>query len=185
MFRVLNAAPSPSASQLRAIDLLKEERARRYEKRQESFDRCDTDGFVSQWADGLFGNLCEERIRILEKGGYAEFPVIVTETGQVVADRVFSFPNPKAHWITNYSWRVHDNYVESLGRKWLPAYNENSRILKQLKLHEEKRWFPAWAVIEGRGKGLSGSAWAQVYRLFSEKDIKEARESGYVSIEHY
>lgn len=43
------------------------------ENARESFERCDTDGFLSQWASGLNRNLCETQAEIVENGGRSEF----------------------------------------------------------------------------------------------------------------
>ncbi len=39
----------------------------------ESFDRCDTDGFVSQWASGINARVAQANARIAANGGTATF----------------------------------------------------------------------------------------------------------------
>lgn len=40
---------------------------------QASFDRCDTDGFVSQWAHGIQGQVAQRNAEIAANGGVATF----------------------------------------------------------------------------------------------------------------
>lgn len=159
---MLKQAPKPSAEQLAEIAKLEERAEASRRAKQESFDRCDTDGFVSQWASGVNAERDYKQIEILKNGGHAEFRVLVDGEGNVVADHVFRFANKQAPWLTDSRWRLADDLVEKLGRKWVPT-GDKSRIQKQLGLHEEKRWFPAYAKLtapEG-AKGLSGAS--QVY----------------------
>ena len=39
----------------------------------DSFERCDTDGFLSQWASGINARLADAKARIAEAGGIATF----------------------------------------------------------------------------------------------------------------
>lgn len=52
---------------------LRAEAARHEADAAESFERCDTDGFVSQWASGLNAQLAREQADIEEAGGVATF----------------------------------------------------------------------------------------------------------------
>lgn len=52
-----------------------------------SFERCDTDGFLSQWSSGLHGRLYDLCADLAETGGIAELDWIFdAETGEPVAD---------------------------------------------------------------------------------------------------
>ena len=55
---------------------------------QDSFDRCDTDGFLSQWASGMTGRLHRAKAEIAEQGGKAEFPALFDLAGNLVAAKL-------------------------------------------------------------------------------------------------
>jgi hypothetical protein len=57
----------------KTIEELTADRNRYLDAARESFERCDTDGFLSQWAHDLGAKECEAQIKILENGGKAEF----------------------------------------------------------------------------------------------------------------
>jgi hypothetical protein len=166
-FIALTDKPEATAEQLAQADRLDGKSADALRAREESFERCDTDGFLSQWADGLASRLESENARILRDGGYAEFPLLVdSKTGEVVGRYRHTFTNcyggrPRQQ----YSWRVEDEYLARCGRKWIPAcMGGKSRIQKQLGLEERTFWMPAYARIVGTGHGLSGQAWVAVLR---------------------
>lgn len=135
--------------------------------REESFVRCDTDGFVSQFGYQLDNEKIAVENEILENGGCAEFPVLVYD-GKVVATKIYEFKNENSPYANaiNRMWRLPDELAEVMGRKWVPV-GKKSRIQKKLGLTEETRWFPAEAYIAGNGRGFSGmaSAWVGVRKV--------------------
>lgn len=159
----LTEAPKPSAEQLAQIEKLREDARRSRDRAEESFQRCDTDGFLSQWANQIGAQKNDAQIRILENGGYARFRVLCDAEGNVVSTTLRTF------WIDdNATWkgtrRAWDRGRDCEGRRWIPE-GSKSRIQKQLGLHQEDRWFPASAEITtGRRKstGLGGCANAYV-----------------------
>jgi len=50
----------------------------------DSFERCDTDGFVSQWASGLTAQQKRMEANLIENGGLAEFPQLTDLDGTPV-----------------------------------------------------------------------------------------------------
>lgn len=50
-----------------------------------SFEECDTDGFMSQWASGLLAQEKRVQADLEEDGGRAVFPALFTTDGQLVA----------------------------------------------------------------------------------------------------
>lgn len=68
-------------------DELRAEAAAHDASAQESFDRCDTDGFLSQWASGITAQLKRRQADLLDAGGKAEFPALFKD-GQLVAAKV-------------------------------------------------------------------------------------------------
>lgn len=157
-------APKPSAAQLAEIERLEAEAKRADEKAEESFQRCDTDGFLSQWALNIGAQRDRKQIEVLRKGGYWRFPVLCDAEGNVLCDRIYRFANQFAGYGSVEKWRLPDDVAARLGRQWIPVagWRGNSRIQKQLGLREEDRYFPARAKIMGSGTGLSGCASAFV-----------------------
>lgn len=166
MDHFLDAAPAPTAAQLAKIEAIKAEANRKRAAEEESFQRCDTDGFLSQWALNIGAQKNDAEARLLANGGYHQFPVLVYDkTGEVVATKIYEFADTfrPDQWNqpVQRKWRLPDELAADLGRKWIPvAGRKNSRIQKQLGLKEELRWFRAEVVISSRGKstGLSGAA---------------------------
>jgi hypothetical protein len=152
--------PAPTAEMLAEAARLEAEAARKLAAREESFARCDTDGFLSQWAHDIGAQRDERQAKLLRNGGHASFPVLCDAEGRVLCDHQHRFTNPYDHSIER-RWRLPDDVAERLGRKWIPC-GAKSRVQAKLGLHEESRWFPARAAIMGSGRGLSGCASAFV-----------------------
>lgn len=154
---MLKEAPKPTAEQLALIDKLEKEADACRKREQESFERSDTDGFLSQWAMSMSARKADLQIEILKNGGHAQFLVLVDKDDNVVSTEMVSFKN-KYTFSYDTFWKVDkDRY----GRRWIPI-GRRSRIQKQLGLREDHRWFPAYAAIAGSGTGLSGCASAYV-----------------------
>lgn len=174
----LNEAPKPTTEQLAKIEYLEKQISRQRQSAADSFERCDTDGFVSQWASQIGADKNRKEIDLLKNGGYAQFPVLCDAEGNVLATKIYRFPDKYRpdQWNApeKEMWRLPDNVAEKLGRKWVPAcYINPSRIQKKLGLHEESRWFPAHAEITTGGRkntGLSGMANAYVAVFKGEKE---------------
>lgn len=54
------------------------------ERAAESFERCDTDGFMSQWAAGQTAGLADAKARLAEQGWKSEFPALFDLDGRLV-----------------------------------------------------------------------------------------------------
>jgi hypothetical protein len=139
---------------------LRNEAAAHETARNESFERCDTDGFLSQWAHGLSAELKREQATILENDGKAEFWGLYEGDRRVIAKLVTNTFN----YNTVTSWLLDKAEAEKFGRKYIPL-GENSRIQKKLGLSERKEIQNAGAKMDGRGTGLSGTAWVATYRI--------------------
>ena len=122
----------------------------------ESFERCDTDGFLSQWGNDITARLNRVKADITDEGKTAIF------TGLFEGDR-----RVKAKMITTKfgtAWLLDDEetaLIEQRGKKFLPC-NKNSRILKGLGLRMADERAPAWACLGGEGTGLAGCASVRV-----------------------
>jgi len=159
---MLKEHPAPTAAQLAKIEQLEQEAKDALRRQEESWERSDTDGFLSQWANGMTASLNRRKIEVLRCGGYAQFWVLVHEaTGTVIATESVTFSLRDQPWIKNTKWRVEDEHLHlTNGRKWIPVQrgDKPGRIAKSFGLVEDQRWFRAEAKIMGSGTGLSGCA---------------------------
>ncbi len=123
----------------------------------DSFERCDTDGFVSQWASGLNAQKARIQATIVENGGKAEFlGLFDRETGARIKAKIVQVAG--YHYGTVSKWLVLDENDKALA--WVPAFKEGKQS-KLYKLGFEERYEMAAAVADiggGSGRGLSGAA---------------------------
>lgn len=168
MLQYLEKAPVATPEQLAKADRLASSGRHALEAKEESFQRCDTDGFLSQWSHGMTHELNSKNADILRNGGYAQFSVLCDSDGNVISTRDFDFPVKGKEWITNTVWLVeNEDVIRNIGRKWIPFdFTGKSRIQKKFGFHQELRWFPAYAAMTvPRGQkstGLAGCANAYV-----------------------
>lgn len=77
-----NSTPTP--------DSLRAEARAHEEEAFASFERCDTDGFLSQWASGLMAEQRRMEADLMENGGTADFPALFTLSGEMVPARLMN-----------------------------------------------------------------------------------------------
>jgi hypothetical protein len=140
---------------------LEQSAAQAMERREESFQRCDTDGFLSQWSLGLSAQRDKEQARILRAGGVSTFPALFDLNGNRVRAKLCSLPDKFRPWTTRDVWRVE---IEGGGVKWITAFPKRCTTLMDKGYFEAKEQAPAESKIVGRGKGLSGTAWVATVR---------------------
>ena len=119
--------------------------------RAESFERCDTDGFVTQWALGLSAQKDRMQARIVEDGGLASFLTLFTVDGEwTPCKRIEGRYGPR--------WLVLDTEGNSTG-VFLPYQPRKRSTLAAKGYCEGYGMFPAkadyWAPPGARG--LSGA----------------------------
>jgi hypothetical protein len=125
-------------------------------REQESWDRCDTDGFVSQFAHGLNAQEHILQAEILEAGGVAQFPGLYQGERRVKA-QLIQKPAYGAPWRKESIWMLENSEVSEFDRRFIPAdFTGKGRIQKQLGLKQRWETAPAKAKIIGHGTGLSG-----------------------------
>jgi hypothetical protein len=154
-----------NADQLREAARLREEAAAVDRRVQESWERSDTDGFLSQWAGNLTAQLARAKADLLEAGGVATFPGLYDRvTGVRVRARLVDVPAYGAYnGETVSKWVVLDSRDNAV--HWVPAFKRGPRSkLFQLGFEERDETAPAQAVMKGRGRGLSGTAWVATVR---------------------
>lgn len=124
-------------------------------KRQlESWERSDTDGFLSQWSHGLHDALYQTQAEICRNGGKAQFRVLMDLDGNEVPSKLID---------TKYgiAYALLDEHNKFTGKFVNPCISEKALAKKGFKIGEV--WKPAWAKLTGRGRGLSGTCWVQTY----------------------
>lgn len=67
-------------------------------------------------------------------------------------------------------WLINEDETDLIAKRGKPflPHSENSRILKGLGLREARERAPAWACMDGKGYGNSGSAWVISFRTGSK-----------------
>lgn len=130
-----------------------------------SFERCDTDGFLSQWASGINANLDRAKADLLDAGGVADFPALFDLDGRLVPAKLVG---------TRYgvAWGLlpSDNPHSAFSGWFNPSAAEDPARAR--KANARKGYYvgavaaPAGARIAASGRGLSGcaSAYVQTYR---------------------
>jgi hypothetical protein len=153
-------APLPAPSQLEDAIHLRKAITDRAARMIESDERSDPgDNFASQHASGLAQQRDRIQADILEHGGTAEFPGLFHKNdGARVAAKIIS-----NQW--GRSWMVCDRDSGRATGVYYPAGKSGPRTkLGKAGLEERTERAPAKAIIDGHGKGLSGTAWVAVVR---------------------
>lgn len=148
---------------------LRDEAARADKRAADSFDRCDTDGFLSQWASNITARKLRMEADLLEAGGMHTFQGLFNAAGQRVQAKqakcqayqggyetkwlVFGGGGTVAHWVA-----IPQN---------AEAPTMRSKMGK-LGLHEEPELAPAKVETKGSGTGLAGAA--SVYVGYTRTD---------------
>jgi len=120
-----------------------EERAKQFEQQAseslrreaESFERCDTDGYLSQWASGVTARNCRLKAEICRAGGVSEFNGLYKGEQRLKARIV--------NGLYGAVWYVHENDQKLVNRKYIPT-GAGSRVQKKLGLCERTEIAPAW-----------------------------------------
>lgn len=122
---------------------------------RESFERCDTDGFLSQWADGINARLAEAKADIADAGGTALFArwILLNAAGEELDAR-------RVETRYGVKWRI-DSTDE-----WLTWGSERAAKRRGYEVREVVERADAGAAISAQGRGLSGAASAtiRIYR---------------------
>tara|TARA_B100000123_G_scaffold269816_1_gene246604 strand:+ start:1048 stop:1452 length:405 start_codon:yes stop_codon:yes gene_type:complete len=109
------------------------------------------DNFLSNWASGLTRSLECARAEISANGGLAEFEGLY-EGGRRVKAKHVSTKFGSA-WVLDES---EADLIEKRGKVFLP-FGRKSRILRDLGLIQKPETAPAWAVLDGEGRGTGGA----------------------------
>lgn len=125
------------------------------QRSQESWERSDSDGFLSQWANDITAREYEDQARIIDNGGMATFNGLFEGDRRVAAKLIDG--------QFGLCWLLRDDEAKKFGRKFIPfSRTGRSRVQAALGVEECHELAPAWAKVgvPGNGKktGLSGCA---------------------------
>lgn len=131
------------------------ESAEMFAKREESYDRCDTDGFLSQWALGSLSQDYSLRAQLAEANGLTEVCALFDLDGELV---------PSVHGWGEYGeyFAVLDNDERGCRRFFNPSKARNEETAR--KNNAAKGFYIGRVKTQGKvkmlggGKGLSGCA---------------------------
>lgn len=140
-------------------ETLRNEAAAHEAARDESFDRCDTDGFVSQWAHGVNAQLKSAQAAIMENGGTAAFPALFdAETGKRIRAKVIDGKYGACWAVCGADDKFTGEFVKF-------AYTDRQKAnLVQKGYRQGVETVAAWATLESDGRGLSGNVCVVTYR---------------------
>ena len=145
-----------STDNITQAEALEAEAREATQRAHDSFERCDTDGFLSQWASGITADLRRRQAQILRDNGKADFRGLYQGDRRVAARLIETQFGP--------TWLLREEEADRFGRKFIPE-GENSRVQKRLGLREAREWAPAAAKTASNGTGLSGNVWIETYRI--------------------
>jgi hypothetical protein len=115
----------------------------------DSFERCDTDGFVSQWASGITADLNREKARICRQEGFDTFIGLYSGDTRVRAKIV----NGRFGSV----WLIDDCDQHLTGGRAFVPTGKRSTVQRKLGLSERQELAPAWVCTAGSGTGLAGA----------------------------
>lgn len=127
----------------------------------ESFDRCDTDGFLSQWALNLTARQRRMEADLAEAGGVAEFPALYTTGGEPVPARLVQtrYGTTWAIFATaaDAKWGTNAPVIAWQRRSSARTEERRAAYLAERGYVERLILAPARVVMRGEGRGLSGA----------------------------
>lgn len=160
-------APTHEAAELRA------KAADCYKREQESFERSDTDGFLSQWASSITARKYLAEADLIDAGGTVETRALFNLDG-TVASTHNGWNNFGEYWVLN----------EAAAARYGKRFFNPSKAQDQAKAYnaDKRKGFTVGTVkvrgyvdIVGSGRGLSGAASATVATLPVVEDLKQGR----------
>lgn len=139
----------------------------RLKRRQESWERSDTDGFLSQWASDLHARLHERRAELLEQGGVDHFPALLDGEGRRMRAKLIETKYGFSWLCLDSSDRVVGFLGDSLApyEEGEPARFAPRSKAARLGYQRALEVAPVAASLAGRGTGLGGSVGVSTYRL--------------------
>lgn len=135
----------------------------------DSFERCDTDGFVTQWAHGITGR--QERLQadIERQDGLWEFPALFSEDGERVAAKLIPTRYGMAWAICDEAGQFTGEFVSN---KEKAAAKKGYVLGTEMAPARAETWAPPGA------RGLAGATQVQVIARRLDGGYPGAPQSG-------
>lgn len=148
----------------------------------ESWERSDTDGFVSQWASGITASECEAKAELAEANGWAEFIAVFDLDGNLM-DAYHMSGTYGPYWlIKGLPKDVKPFFSESNARKGSTRYANDTK--KGYRLGTVRR--KGFVKLAGSGTGLAGAMSVRVVVVPDKYSTEvEIVDSGTVGNEWY
>ena len=135
-------------------DSLRDKAAAADQAAADSWERSDTDGFLSQWAHGLTADLHRTQARIVEAGGEHRFPALFDLQGNYVPAQTI-----EGRWGTRWHLLAASGFGTGV---FLPYLPKRRQTLAKRGYVEGWVMRPAEAFMNGTGHGMSGRAWVDI-----------------------
>lgn len=125
---------------------LRAEAAQHEQDKADSFERCDTDGFLSQWASGCTAALKRVQAGILERDGFCEFPALFDLDGNPIPAKLIDGQYGMS-WGIFESWEA----LNDKGRviRWVGAFPKRESTLTKKNCTEGRVMAQGWAALSG------------------------------------
>lgn len=129
----------------------------------ESFERCDTDGCVSQWSSGVMAE--EERLKayLAKNGGSDYFVALFDLDGNLVPAKLV-----ETRYGTAWAILTGDDPSSPVA-KWVSAFPKRESTMRNKGFYEGTVKCPAYVTLCGSGTGLSGALSVRPYTRRSDR----------------
>lgn len=109
--------PTPTPEQLAQAEELEATSRRNEQEAADSFARCDTDGFLSQWASDRMASLRRLEARLLRQGGYAEHAALFDLDGNLVPAKLIGTRYGMAWMLLDEDGRKTGKFVSAFPKR--------------------------------------------------------------------
>lgn len=128
----------------------------------DSFDRCDTDGFLSQWASGIGSQLDDALADLADHGNQTVVTVIIdSETDKVIGVRPV---------VTKYGESI--PCVRNGETVWINPYLAKDSTYAKKGVRRAYMHCYATAKLKGTGYGLSGSCFVATIPFYNWLEVQ-------------
>jgi hypothetical protein len=105
---------------------LREQAAEWRRREEESFQRCDTDGCVTQWCHAISARDADYSAGLEDNGNLSVFKVLVdSSTGEVVGNTIHTFKS-RFHYGNEHKWAVRRSDAEKT--QWVTDYKREANF---------------------------------------------------------
>lgn len=152
---------------------------------QESFDRSDTDGFMSQWASNTMANHHDMVAELERNGGKAEFNALFDSNGNMVPAKMVEVPDRYNAGRTNTAWAVlsDPDDVDSPIKEWVNTSKSTNPATAEAYL--SRKGYTMGKVLAPAYVTERGNTAVNVRSLFVRKDRGFSKDAEVVTKNFY